>query len=51
MVAFKGYAGGYVKLADYGGSKMETKLDMTWSALKKYGVDGGTEFKDVLGFF
>lgn len=50
MIAFKGYAVGYVKLADYGGSKMENKLDMTWSALKKYGVDGGTEFKDVLGF-
>lgn len=30
---------------------MNSKLDMTWSALKKYGVDGGTEFKDVLGFF
>ena len=29
---------------------MEHKLDMTWSALKKYGVDGGTKFKDVLGF-
>ena len=29
---------------------MGNKLDMTWSALKKYGVDGGTEFKDVLGF-
>ena len=29
---------------------MENKLDMTWSALKKYGVEGGTEFKDVLGF-
>lgn len=29
---------------------MNSKLDMTWSALKKYGVDGGTEFKDVLGF-
>ena len=29
---------------------MGNKLDMTWSALKKYGVEGGTEFKDVLGF-
>lgn len=29
---------------------MGNKLDMTWSALKKYGVDGSTEFKDVFGF-
>ena len=29
---------------------MKNKLDITWGALKKYGVDGGTEFKDVLGF-
>ena len=29
---------------------MGSKLDMTWSALKKYGVEGDTEFKDVLGF-
>ena len=29
---------------------MGTRLDMTWSALKKYGVEGCTEFKDVLGF-
>lgn len=29
---------------------MDNKLDMTWSALKKYGVDGGTKFTDVLGF-
>ena len=52
MVYFKSglVIGGYVKLANYGGIKMENKLDMTWSALKKYGVDGGTEFKDVLGF-
>lgn len=33
-----------------GGIKMDNKLDMTWSALKKYGVDGGTKFTDVLGF-
>jgi hypothetical protein len=42
--------GCYLKLANYGGIKMGNKLDMTWSALKKYGVEGGTEFKDVLGF-